>query len=68
VPFLRDVPVLGAFFGRTSEISRRTELVVLITPRMVQSTGDARQLTEEYRKRMNSLKQRAEQTLGMPAE
>lgn len=68
VPFLRDVPVLGAFFGRSSETSRRTELVVLITPRMVQSTGDARQLTEEYRKRMNSLKQRAEQTLAMPAE
>lgn len=68
VPYLRDVPVLGAFFGKSIENSRRTELVVLITPRMVQSTGDARQLTEEYRKRMNSLKQRAEQTLAMPAE
>lgn len=68
VPLLSDIPLIGALFGRTSETSRRTELVVLITPRTVRNSGDARQLTEEYRKRMNSLRQRAEQTLAMPAK
>ena len=68
VPLLRDVPILGALFGRTSESKRRTELVVLITPRAVKNSGDARLLTDEYRKRMNSLRQRAEQTLAMPAK
>lgn len=66
VPYLRDIPLLGALFGKTSESNRRTELVVLITPRVVQNSSDARLLTEEYRKRMNSLKLQAEKTLAMP--
>ncbi len=66
VPYLRDIPVLGGLFGRTSESTRRTELVVLITPRVVRNSNDARLLTEEYRLRMNNMRQRAEQTLAMP--
>ncbi len=66
VPGLRDIPLLGALFGKTSESSRRTELVVLITPRVVKNSNDAQLLTEEYRMRMNNMRQRAEQTLAMP--
>lgn len=68
MPFLRDIPLLGVFFGKSTETNRRTELVVLITPRVVKNSGDARLLTDEYRMRMNSLKQRAEQTLAMPSK
>ncbi len=66
VPGLRDIPLFGALFGRTSESNRRTELVVLITPRVVRNSSDARLLTDEYRMRMNNMRQRAEQTLALP--
>lgn len=68
VPFLRDIPVLGGLFGRTTESNRRTELVVLITPRVVRNSNDARMLTEEYRLRMNNMRLRAEQTLAFPEQ
>ena len=67
VPGLYRLPLIGSLFGKTSDSNRRTELIVLITPRVVGSTEDAELLTEEYRKRMNSLRQRAEQTLDVSA-
>lgn len=66
VPFLSKLPLVGALFGKTSETKRRTELVVLITPRVVRTSDDARLLTDEFRLRMNSLSQRAQQTLATP--
>jgi pilus assembly protein CpaC len=35
VPLLGDVPVLGALFRSKAERKERTELIVLITPRLV---------------------------------
>jgi type II secretory pathway component GspD/PulD (secretin) len=35
VPGLRRVPGLGALFGRKSDVSEDEELVVLVTPRVV---------------------------------
>lgn len=66
VPGLRDIPILGALFGKSAESNRRTELVVLITPRVVRNSNDAQLLTEEYRMRMNNMRLLAEQTLAMP--
>lgn len=68
VPFLSKLPLIGGLFGKTSESNRRTELVVLITPRVVRSADDARLLTDEYRMRMSSLRLRAEQMLAAPQE
>lgn len=56
VPGLSKVPVLGFLFGATNDTSRRTELVVLITPRAVRDPSVSREITEEFRKRMESLK------------
>lgn len=35
VPFLRSIPILGYFFRTTSSSERRTELLIFITPRIV---------------------------------
>lgn len=56
VPGLSKVPVLGFLFGATNDTSRRTELVILITPRAVRDPSVSRQITEEFRERMESLK------------
>ncbi len=55
VPGLADVPVLGYLFGRASDQMERTELLVLLTPRVVRSQGDALAATEELRARMRNL-------------
>lgn len=41
VPFLGDIPYLGAFFRSNVQEKVKTELVILITPRVVRSTESA---------------------------
>jgi general secretion pathway protein D len=42
IPILGDVPVLGSLFRRTTETSGKTELYIIITPRIVKH-GQSRQ-------------------------
>ena len=55
IPFLHKIPVLGAAFGTKSDSQGRTELLVLITPRAIMNRGAALQVTEEFRRKVNSL-------------
>lgn len=55
VPILYKLPVLGALFGATSEQMDRTELIVLITPRVVQNSQEADQLTNEIKQKMQDI-------------
>jgi general secretion pathway protein D len=52
IPFLQNIPVLGNLFGDTSNNTTRTELMVLITPHVVDNTQKARKITEELRRRL----------------
>jgi general secretion pathway protein D len=45
VPFLGDVPVIGHLFRTELERTRRTNLLIFITPRIVQDQFDARDAT-----------------------
>ena len=56
IPLLHDIPVLGHLFGATTESNVRTELLVMITPRVVQSDQDLRELGAEMRRRMDALR------------
>lgn len=56
IPGLYKLPIIGPLFGETSNSHKRTELVVLITPRAIQNAEEARQVTEEFRDKMESLK------------
>jgi len=42
-------------FGSTSNDLKRTELIVLITPRVVQNSQEAGQLTEEIKRKMQAI-------------
>ena len=55
IPFLSDIPIIGALFGTTNEIEKRTELLVLITPRVVRDQTEARRVTEELRRRLSKV-------------
>jgi len=41
VPLLGDIPFLGALFRSNEQVKKKTELVILITPRVVRSGGGA---------------------------
>jgi general secretion pathway protein D len=55
IPFLSRIPVVGFLFGNKSETALRTELLVLITPRVVPNQEEARRVTQELRRRLRSL-------------
>ena len=55
LPGLYQLPLFGPLFGTTSENQRRTELVVLITPKAIQDTDGAREITDDFREKMRSL-------------
>ena len=48
--------MLGALFGTTASRNTRTELIVFITPRVIRNPEDARDVSEELRSRLNSLR------------
>ena len=53
VPLFGSIPVLGHLLGDTSGGLVRTELVVLLTPRVVRTPVDARAVTEELREKIH---------------
>ena len=55
LPLLSKIPILGAAFGTQSYTKRRTELVLIITPRIVSDTTQARDVTEEFRRKLPGL-------------
>lgn len=56
IPILKDLPVAGNLFGSSSRSRAQTELLVLITPRIVNNQMDARRVTEQLRNRVQSLR------------
>ena len=55
VPLLGKIPVLKNLFGNTDNSRTRTELIVLLTPRVINNADEARQMTIEYSKQFESL-------------
>ncbi len=55
IPGLRRIPLLGKLFGETRAEQRRTELLVLITPRVIVDRNDMRQITDEFRDKLRAI-------------
>jgi general secretion pathway protein D len=55
VPGLSRIPLLGALFRSRNEDLMRTELIVLITPKVIANGDDAKRISDDYRKRFRSL-------------
>jgi general secretion pathway protein D len=52
IPFLKDVPILSTFLSSQSNTRQRTELLVLVTPHVVNDQRSARALTEDLRNQL----------------
>ena len=46
VPFLRDIPLLGYFFKSQTRSSDRTELIIMITPRIIRNSWQIDEMRE----------------------
>ncbi|MGQ0677012.1 MAG: type II secretion system secretin GspD, partial [Rhodospirillales bacterium] len=61
IPVLHRIPIIGPLFGSTANTARRTELIVLLTPRVIASAQDARDMTQDMRRKfLNLLKLQSE--------
>jgi len=56
VPFLSKIPVIGALFGDKQDDRKRTELLVLLTPRVLRNTEDANNATSELIEKLQATK------------
>ena len=55
IPVLSEIPVLGNLFKTTSDTVARTELLALLTPRVLRDRQDARTITDDLRQRLRAL-------------
>jgi general secretion pathway protein D len=56
IPGLNRIPIFGRLFGTTSRSRDRTELIVLITPKVITNGDEAKQVTDEYQQKFESLR------------
>jgi general secretion pathway protein D len=54
IPYLKDIPILGSLFGTQDNTRQRTELLILITPHVLQDQRDARSLTQDMREKLRN--------------
>jgi general secretion pathway protein D len=47
IPCLGDIPLLGKLFGRTEDHSRKTNLVIFLTPHIVRTAEDLKRIKEQ---------------------
>ncbi len=55
-PVLNRIPVLGGLFGSRSRANKRVELILLLTPTVIENPEQAKQLTKEYASQFKGLK------------
>jgi general secretion pathway protein D len=55
LPLLSRIPIIGGLFGDQQLTNNRTELVMFITPRVVESEIDLKSVVEDLRRRMEKI-------------
>lgn len=60
VPWLSRIPLLRYFFGKDIKGKSKTEMIVMITPRVIINLEDVDAVTEEFKKKVSKVKERIE--------
>jgi general secretion pathway protein D len=55
IPILNQIPILGGLFGSTEKTLSKTELVVLITPRVIRNKATARDIATEFKQKLTGI-------------
>ncbi|MGO4665683.1 type II secretion system secretin GspD [Bosea sp. 2RAB26] len=54
VPVLGDIPLFGNAFKDKQDLVEKTELVIMLTPRVVRDLNEAKAVTDEYRRKVEA--------------
>lgn len=60
IPYLMNIPVIGRFFGSTSDTVERTELIMLITPHVIRNREESGKITEDFKKSLSTIRNELE--------
>ncbi len=60
LPYLMDLPFVGRFFGTTIEDNQRTELIMLITPRVIRNRDESRLVSDEFKSKLSTIRNELE--------
>ena len=55
IPGLSRIPIIGGLFGQQTTGTKRSEVIILLTPTIIRNPQDARDLTDEYGRRFRAL-------------
>ncbi len=55
IPILQDLPLVGALFSTQSKLGTRTEMLVMLTPRVVRSDAEISNLANDVRASMKGI-------------
>jgi len=55
LPLISRIPIIGGLFGDQSLTNNRTELVLFITPRVVENEADVARIIDDLRRKMDQL-------------
>ncbi len=58
IPGLYGLPLIGPLFGERRREADRTELIVVLTPRVIASDSDIQEVTEDFRGKLKGLEYR----------
>jgi general secretion pathway protein D len=55
IPGINQIQYLGALFGNTTKSKQRQEIVIFIKPQLIRNGVDARDVAEEFRRRLRAM-------------
>lgn len=64
IPLLSKIPVLGHLFGTTTKTNDRTELIIMLTPRVIKSQTEAIDVSSDYMNRLKGIGKGMEIDIG----
>jgi general secretion pathway protein D len=56
IPGLRDIKILGDLLSNTNGTKTRSEIIIFIRPQLIRNSIDARNVTEEFRDRLDTMR------------
>ena len=55
VPWFARLPIIGFIFGQTQDAFDKTELIILLTPKVIVDLDDVDTVTDEFKLKVNSV-------------
>jgi general secretion pathway protein D len=61
IPFLYKIPVLGYLFGGTTDETRKSELLVMVTPHVINTPEEGEAFAAQFQNKVKSVKERLDE-------